>query len=159
MRGLRTAYTRSMSEMEREKYQAQDSEIAEMADRAWTETVVAERHSLLVGRFMWMADAERQLASRMAATPGRAMLAETTRVRATRYSDTAERHRRAAQQHGEEGARLANEVHSMVNGARGRQRPQANPANPGNPAQPARQRPQQTQQQMAREPNGGSSSQ
>lgn len=171
MRGPRTAYTRVLSELEKEKYEAETSELAETADKAWSENIVAERHFILINKFMFMADAERQLAARLASTPGRQQLAEQARVRATRFYDIAERHRKLAEEHGAEGAKLSEEVQSMHKngnsggGGRGGGRPQQQqparpqPAQPSQPAAQPRQRQQpqpqpQPQAPMARGSEG-----
>lgn len=136
-----------LDQIEYDRASAQSDDLAVLEDKVWTKFTVASRHALLVRRFEALSAAERNYAMRLASEPGRMMEAEQSRVRATELYDIAVRHKAAAEQIYEDGAKLREEAEPLLDKQRQHndEQPQANNRRrmprPGQP-QPATAEPQ-----------------
>lgn len=103
-----------IKQVEYDREVAHSGELVVLEDQVWTKMVVASRHAILVKRFEALSATERNYAARLSSEPWSGIKAEQARVRAAELLAIAERHKKAAEDIYEEGAKLREEAAGMM---------------------------------------------
>jgi len=94
-------YDIAIRDLLRNKQAAKSDELATAWDTAWSAMTTSRNHATLVARFDEESAGMRNLAAVLSSTPGGQREAEAIRVRASQLHETAERHRKAAEEYRE----------------------------------------------------------